>query len=56
MLPAPLVLAGISPGFCLAPPPKTSKNQTHSKASLRERGQAKGPAKYFDLCRGSPGS
>lgn len=54
MLPAPLVPAGIFPGFCLAPPPNTSKNQTHSKASMRGRG-TKGPAKCFDLCRGSPG-
>lgn len=55
MLPAPLVPTGIFPGFCLAPSPNTSKNQTHSKAALRGRREAKGPAKYFDLCRGSLG-
>lgn len=34
-LPAPLVPAGTFPGFCLAPPPNTSKNQTHSKGGPR---------------------
>lgn len=50
MLPAPLVPAGIFPGFCLAPPPNTSKNQTHSKASLRRRGPRVQPSTL--ICAG----